>query len=267
MNEFLEMNQEQWANYFRENSLERLAKQLQEYPYPNYPAFNDRLWSEDEELLFNPIHLPIGPWETSAGEVPNIADQQALANKNLRLDAYGRPLHPWFDEMLTNPNIGVVTGKGFYWQWGPNYTADSIIVRHDLEEPHLLLITRRDTGQWALPGGFINPNETAMEAAMREVGEETGIDLYSLYPIVRKAYRGVLADVRVTANAWPETTAYAFTLSAKRTQHLPLGPYEADDDAEIAQWFPISQLSDQLFGSHYLLVQLGLLQPGILTRE
>ena len=34
-----------------------------------------------------------------------------------------------------------------------------------------------DKGKWDLPGGFIDPNETAEEAACREIKEELGLDL------------------------------------------------------------------------------------------
>ncbi len=34
-----------------------------------------------------------------------------------------------------------------------------------------------DKGKWDLPGGFIDPNETAEEGACREIREELGLDL------------------------------------------------------------------------------------------
>jgi ADP-ribose pyrophosphatase YjhB (NUDIX family) len=36
-----------------------------------------------------------------------------------------------------------------------------------------------DKGKWDLPGGFIDPNETAEEAACREISEELGLNLQS----------------------------------------------------------------------------------------
>jgi ADP-ribose pyrophosphatase YjhB (NUDIX family) len=41
---------------------------------------------------------------------------------------------------------------------------------------HKLLLTRRsDNGQWCLPGGHMEPGESAAEACAREVWEETGL--------------------------------------------------------------------------------------------
>ncbi|CAM5730067.1 NUDIX hydrolase OS=Streptomyces antimycoticus OX=68175 GN=SSPO_061090 PE=3 SV=1 [Streptomyces antimycoticus] len=39
----------------------------------------------------------------------------------------------------------------------------------------ILLQRRRDTGQWALPGGAQDIGETAAQCAIRECREETGI--------------------------------------------------------------------------------------------
>jgi 8-oxo-dGTP pyrophosphatase MutT (NUDIX family) len=46
-------------------------------------------------------------------------------------------------------------------------------------EPHVLVLRRafhgRNAGQWALPGGRAEPGESAVETALRELEEETGV--------------------------------------------------------------------------------------------
>ena len=59
----------------------------------------------------------------------------------------------------------------------PALTADIAVLRLD-EVPEILLIQRRDppfSQMWALPGGFMEMEETLEEAARRELMEETGI--------------------------------------------------------------------------------------------
>src|SRR3972149_4154901 len=52
--------------------------------------------------------------------------------------------------------------------------------------PQMILLIKRDTapfkGYWALPGGRAEPGETVEQAIVREVKEETGLDV----AIVRK---------------------------------------------------------------------------------
>jgi len=42
-------------------------------------------------------------------------------------------------------------------------------------EGRLLLVRRCDTGDWELPGGHVDPGESAAGAAVRETAEESGI--------------------------------------------------------------------------------------------
>ena len=48
-----------------------------------------------------------------------------------------------------------------------------------LEDPtnNVLLTKRTDNGRWCLPGGAIDPGESAEEACVREVKEETGLSV------------------------------------------------------------------------------------------
>ncbi len=47
----------------------------------------------------------------------------------------------------------------------------------DLENQKILLVRRSDTGSWAVPGGYMEPGESLTEACVREVREETGLQV------------------------------------------------------------------------------------------
>lgn len=289
-----ETNQ-QLASWFKEQSLELLAESLSQMNYPGYPDQIYRLWSDGVCKLQKPLVLPRGPSETSKGERPSIPTSQALSRQGIELEADGRPLHPWFHEMIKHPGIGVLTGKGFYWNWGPNYTADPIVLRHDLDEPHVLLIERGDGSGWALPVGFKNAGESDIDAAFREALEETGIDITAFSHKTNQVYKGPVADLRVTANAWPETGAFRIDLDlnsrvdyrdlAEMTRKSTQGkllrklcnlampryysgvPWQGRDDAKSAAWIPVSRARQNLFGSHKLLILLALGQAPTLSVE
>jgi len=54
----------------------------------------------------------------------------------------------------------------------PSVTA---IVRNDAGD--LLLVHKTDNDLWALPGGGVDPGESVSDAVVREVKEETGLDV------------------------------------------------------------------------------------------
>ena len=213
--------------------------------YPGYPT--TRLVIEDLTDDTN-LTLPEGPWSASVNTLPDYEEQDRLKANGYELDDLGRPIHPWLREMITDPNVGVVTGLGEYWQWGPNRTADPVVINND-PIPKILLIKRGDTGVWALPGGFIDGDEPADTAAKRELLEETGLLLVGSEG--HRVYDGVVADLRTTAHAWAETTALAW-----KVEGTPA--VRAGDDANDAAWFTVDELPDQLHGSHAVLIQKAL---------
>src|SRR5262245_11353587 len=64
----------------------------------------------------------------------------------------------------------------------PSVTVDVVIFTLQGGELHVLLVKRRNwpfEGCWAIPGGFINMDESLEQAARRELEEETGVhDIY-----------------------------------------------------------------------------------------
>ena len=57
----------------------------------------------------------------------------------------------------------------------PTYVAPTAFVAARDDAGALLLVRRRDTGDWELPGGRVEPGESASEAAVRETAEESGV--------------------------------------------------------------------------------------------
>lgn len=62
-------------------------------------------------------------------------------------------------------------------------TVDVVIFSYIEEDLRVLLIKRRYPpyqGMWAIPGGFVQPEESLEEAAVRKLAEETGVkDVYT----------------------------------------------------------------------------------------
>ena len=103
------------------------------------------------------------------------------------------------------------------WYDGPNYTADSIIIH---PESRQVLLIQRETGEWALPGGFIDQGEDPLAAAIRETREETGITISDGATLI---FRGLVDDPRNRQESWVETSAYLFTVSDTMMQLTLVG--------------------------------------------
>lgn len=125
----------------------------------------------------------------------------------------------------------------------PAVTADCVVITNE-PVPKVLFIQRGNNpfkGSWALPGGFMEMNETLDQCAIRELKEETGLQLSECYQV--GAYSGVSRDPRTRVI----TAAYLFIVPE-------LFKVEGRDDAADAQWFPITDLPHLAF-DHYDIVR------------
>ena len=55
------------------------------------------------------------------------------------------------------------------------YSAGAVIYRNSADEPLFLLVYSGRNGNWGFPKGHIEPGENELEAARREIFEETGL--------------------------------------------------------------------------------------------
>ena len=126
-------------------------------------------------------------------------------------------------------------------------TVDAVIEHGD----HILLVKRGGQpgrGQWALPGGFVEDDETLLESALREVREETGLDLAPEAIASHLLGSHVFDDPKRSARGRTITHAFHFRFSEGEVPKV-----EGSDDAEQARWMPVKgleNLRDQFFEDH-----------------
>ena len=117
----------------------------------------------------------------------------------------------------------------------PAVSADVVVL--DPKSNSILLIQRKKDPfalSWALPGGFMDMDESAEVAAIRELKEETGLVVDSVDQV--GSYSAVDRDPR------GRVVTVAFFATASQSDHIA-----AADDAADARWFSVSDLPDLAF--------------------
>jgi len=111
----------------------------------------------------------------------------------------------------------------------PAVTVDALV----LAAGNMLLLIKRDkdpyAGTWALPGGFVDMDETLEAACIRELFEETGLKVSQM-----KQFRVFDAPLRDPRHRTLSVAHYVFVDTTI--------PVKGGDDAAEAGWFPIDQL-------------------------
>jgi bifunctional NMN adenylyltransferase/nudix hydrolase len=131
-------------------------------------------------------------------------------------------------------------------------TADAVVV----QSGHLLMIQRKNIpgkGLWALPGGFVNPNETIEDAMLRELDEETNLR------VPKKVIRGSIVKREVfdsvSRSDRGRIITHAFLVKLKDEEELPR--VTGGDDALEAEWIPISEVMENpanMYSDHWSII-------------
>ena len=122
----------------------------------------------------------------------------------------------------------------------PIPAATGVIV--DRRDRLLLVLRNRDPGrsEWALPGGFVETGESPVEAAARELSEETGL-----------AVSGPsLIDVVYQNSEYYRTSLLIIGYHFERFE----GELRPGDDAEEVRFFDRRRLPTLAFDSHRRIV-------------
>lgn len=126
---------------------------------------------------------------------------------------------------------------GFIYYFNPSSATIAIIINSKNE---IMVATRAHEpakGTYDLPGGFVDMNETAEEAVIREVKEETGLEVLSTQYLFSMPNIYIYSDFQV------ETTDLFFLCKVEN-----ISQFKAQDDVAELRFIPITDLNPSLFG-------------------
>lgn len=126
----------------------------------------------------------------------------------------------------------------------PAVTVDGVVFGYDEADLKVLLIQRDQPpyrGKWALPGGFVDMNESLEAAARRELEEETGVT--ELYLEQLYTFGEPKRDPR------ERVISVAYYALVKLADHT----VRAASDARNVAWFPVANLPALAFDHEEIL--------------
>ena len=129
----------------------------------------------------------------------------------------------------------------------PALTVDAVVFRQNNEQWEVLLIQRKHypfEGHWALPGGFVDLNETVEHAVVRELEEETHLKLNQLQ------------QMHTFSQPGRDPRGHTVSVTFFGTVDFSRSEVSGGDDAADARWFQMDQLPHLAF-DHIEAVQMG----------
>lgn len=111
------------------------------------------------------------------------------------------------------------------------------VVSHRIDgQDHVILVQRGkapNAGWWGFPGGHVELGETALEAAARELLEETGVQARPVE---------YLTNIDVIARDADGAAQQQYLLCVVLCEYLH-GTPAPEDDAEQAEWIPVAEIA------------------------
>lgn len=131
-------------------------------------------------------------------------------------------------------------------------TTDAVVVKSG----HILLIRRKfepGKGLYALPGGFIKQTETIEASCLRELREETRIDIHK--NILYSSIKEMKVFDHPNRSSRGRTVSHGYLIDLGKGE---LPEVKASDDASGAMWvslYDLGKLENQFFEDHLAIIQ------------
>jgi 8-oxo-dGTP diphosphatase len=116
-------------------------------------------------------------------------------------------------------------------QYSSEYSAGGVVYRPDGKSFDVAIIYRTRHDDWSIPKGHIEAGETREQAALREIKEETGLDVRIIRPLGEAVY-----FFRKKGGDVVRKTVYHYLMEALTTE---LG--QPNWEVTEARWVPINE--------------------------
>lgn len=110
--------------------------------------------------------------------------------------------------------------------------AGAVITRDNHGVIELLLLFRAKQQDWGLPKGHIEAGETAEQAMVREIKEETGLDV---------AVRSTLPPLEYVTPRGHQIIVFMF-----RADVISDAPFRTEFVGDILEWIPLAEITSRL---------------------
>ena len=215
-------------------------------PFYEHPSLdeNNETWADNKNITFEELSTRC-IWEWNSGK-PMLVN---LKEGNIKFKD-GKPETPF--------KTGI-KGRGLLGKYGPNHAADPIITRWIDNKLHFVAVKRKDTGEWAIPGGMVDPGEDGINTLRREFKEEACencddsiLDMVFAIENQDIIYAGpIYRDPRTTDSAWIETLVVHYHIDNDLANKIILTPQKSE--VKDVKWI---SCDEKLYGGHKQFIDM-----------
>lgn len=140
--------------------------------------------------------------------------------------------------------------------WLSGVTA--VVLRPTERPTEVLLVRRRDNGNWTPVKGIMDPGETVIQTATREALEETGVSI-EVERLVAVAVTGPVT--------YPNGDVATYLAHTVRARWVGGAPAVGDDESSAVGWWPLDALPANLPPGDRAQIEVAVANPADVVLE